>query len=109
MTKDELRQNLTLELRRGAVVLAVLTRLDREAYGYSLKASLVEHGLEIDEGTLYPLLRRLESQGLLDSRWDIGDGRPRRYYILNAAGRALLKELRVEWQTIARSMERLLR
>jgi PadR family transcriptional regulator len=72
-------------------VLAVLAALDDEQYGYSLKQFLADRGVEIDEGTLYPLLRRLETQGLLQSRWVLGDGRPRRYYKLNAAGGRVVK------------------
>ena len=106
---DDVRQNLILEFRRGALVLAVLSMLQKEQYGYSLKSELAKKDVAIDEGTLYPLLRRLEAQGLLDSRWEIGDGRPRRYYALNAAGTKLLKELTAEWRTISRSLDRLLR
>lgn len=106
--QSELRENLSLEFRRGALVLAVLTRLRQEQYGYSLKKALAERGLEIDEGTLYPLLRRLESQGLLKSRWRLEDGRPRRYYRLTAAGERALEDLAVEWRELARALERLL-
>jgi DNA-binding PadR family transcriptional regulator len=109
MGKDDVRASLALELRRGALVLAVLSVLEKEQYGYSLKTDLAEKGVDVDEGTLYPLLRRLESQGLLDSRWDVDNGRPRRYYVLNKSGRALLKEMTVEWQTISRSLGRLLK
>jgi PadR family transcriptional regulator PadR len=106
--QSELRENLSLEFRRGALVLAVLTRLRQEQYGYSLKRALAEQGLEIDEGTLYPLLRRIESQGLLKSRWRLEDSRPRRYYRLTAAGEAALEDLSREWRALARAMERLL-
>jgi DNA-binding PadR family transcriptional regulator len=109
MGKDNVRENLALELRRGAVVLAVLAALQREQYGYSLRNDLAGTGVEIDEGTLYPLLRRLESQGVLDSRWVVGDGRPRRYYVLNPSGRTLLKEMTSEWRTISKGLDRLLR
>jgi DNA-binding PadR family transcriptional regulator len=87
----------------------VLTQLREEQYGYSLKRSLAEKGFEIDEGTLYPLLRRLEGQGLLKSTWRVEDGRPRRYYQLNAQGKALLADLGKEWTGLARAMERLLK
>ena len=102
------RQNLSLELRRGALVLAVLAALDTEQYGYSLKTTLADKGVEIDEGTLYPLMRRLESQSLLGSQWVLSDGRPRRYYKLTAVGARVLKDLSVEWRKIARGLERLL-
>lgn len=99
---------LALELRRGAVVLAVLSQLAGEQYGYSLKKLIAASGLEIDEGTLYPLLRRLESQGLLSSRWRVEDGRPRRYYKISAQGEKTLAALRKEWRALAQSMGRLL-
>lgn len=104
-----LRENLTLELRRGALVLGVLAQLHDEQYGYSLKKGLAEAGLEIDEGTLYPLLRRLESQGLLRSRWRVEDGRPRRYYQISAAGQRLEREMAEEWRELSTVMERLLK
>src|SRR5512143_3004754 len=107
--QSELRENLTLEFRRGALVLAVLTQLHREEYGYSLKKLLADRGLEIDEGTLYPLLRRLEAQGLLKSDWRVEDGRPRRYYRLSAHGERLEKELGAEWRGLARVIGDLLR
>ena len=78
------RSKLELEMRRGTLVLAVLTQLGTAQYGYSLRQALAEKGMPIEEGTLYPLLRRLESQGYLDSKWRIEDGPPRRYYCLNA-------------------------
>ena len=77
---DESFENVILELRRGVIVLAVLSRLSEEQYGYSLINDLKGHGLEVDQGTLYPLMRRLESQGLLQSSWRIEADRPRRYY-----------------------------
>jgi PadR family transcriptional regulator, regulatory protein PadR len=95
------RETLSLELRRGALVLAVLVELRHEEYGYSLKKLLSDKGLEIDEGTLYPLLRRLESQGLLSSAWRVEDARPRRYYHTSPAGEALAKGLAAEWRTLA--------
>jgi len=100
-TQLSLRDNLSLELRRGALVLAVLTELRHEEYGYSLKKLLADKGLEIDEGTLYPLLRRLEGQALLKSDWRVEDGRPRRYYKVSAQGEKLAKELAAEWQKLA--------
>jgi len=100
--------SLVLEIRRGAIVLAVLSRLKQEQYGYSLKRSLSDAGLEIDEGTLYPLLRRLETQGLLESRWSLEEERPRRYYRLAAAGKDVLRGLTREWKTLAGTIGRLL-
>ena len=99
---------LELELRRGALVLAVLTRLRQAQYGYSLRQTLAERGMPIEEGTLYPLLRRLEKQGVLASEWRIEDGPPRRYYRLNDAGVALLAELTVSWRALVATMTGLL-
>ena len=106
---DLLLSNLGLEFRRGALVLAVLSQLGEEQYGYSLKKALADHGLEIDEGTLYPLLRRLETQGLLRSRWRVEDGRPRRYYRVSPMGERMQRELASDWQALARTMERVLK
>jgi len=92
---------LELELRRGALVLAVLSQLKTMEYGYSLRQALAERGLSIEEGTLYPLLRRLESQGLLDSEWRIENSSPRRYYRLNATGKKVLAELTAIWKNLA--------
>src|SRR5258706_15463225 len=104
---DDVRQNRSLELRRGALVLAVLAALEEQRYGYSLKTTLSDKGVDIDEGTLYPLLRRLESQGLLSSEWILSDGRPRRYYKLNAAGKRMVTELSAEWREMAKGIEKL--
>lgn len=99
---------LELELRRGAVVLAALSQLRAPRYGYELRQALAEHGMPIEEGTLYPLLRRLESQGLLKSEWKIDDGPPRRYYALTADGRKLLRKLTEAWRSQHDAMLRLL-
>lgn len=99
---------LELELRRGAVVLATLSQLRTPRYGYELRQALAEKGMPIEEGTLYPLLRRLEAQGVLKSEWKIEDGPPRRYYALNAEGRKLLKKLTESWRGINGAMDRLL-
>ncbi len=97
-------ENLRLELRRGSLVLAVLATLQSEQYGYTLRKSLGEHGLEIDENTLYPLLRRLESQGLLASEWREENKRNKRFYRLSAQGKQILKQLLAEWQAIDASL-----
>jgi len=79
-------ESLRLELRRGCLIVAVLAQLRAEHYGYTLRKALVDRGLEIDEGTLYPLLRRLETQGLLVSEWREEDKRNKRFYRLTANG-----------------------
>jgi PadR family transcriptional regulator, regulatory protein PadR len=98
-----------MELRRGALVLGVLTQLRREEYGYSLKKLLAARGLDIEEGTLYPLLRRLEGQGLLQSTWRLEDGRPRRYYRIAPDGERFRDELTTEWKQLARVIDGLIR
>ncbi len=105
---NESFENVILELRRGVIALAVLNQLSEEQYGYSLIKRLSEKGLEIDQGTLYPLLRRLESQGLLQSNWRVETDRPRRYYVLSDEGRTLLPRLKEEWTGIVSMMEKML-
>jgi PadR family transcriptional regulator PadR len=96
----ELIDKLRLELRRGTLTVAVLAQLRTEHYGYTLRKALVDLGLDIDEGTLYPLLRRLESQGLLTSEWREEDKREKRFYRLSAEGRVILKQLLDEWRAL---------
>lgn len=100
------RDNIGLtELRRGVLVLAVLSRLRVPQYGYSLKQALAEGGMPIEEGTLYPLLRRLEGQGLLASEWNTAHAPPRRYYRLNAEGERALAVLAEAWRDQVRVMD----
>ena len=106
--RPEAADKLDQELRRGVVVLAVLSQLREAQYGYSLRQALASSGMPIEEGTLYPLLRRLEGQGVLASAWRLEDGPPRRYYHLNAAGEALLAGLTVSWRDLNAVMDRLL-
>jgi PadR family transcriptional regulator, regulatory protein PadR len=109
MANSELLENTTLELRRGVIVLAVLNQLDQEQYGYSLLKLLADQGLDVDQGTLYPLLRRLETQGLLQSVWKIEEPRPRRYYVISRKGRELLPRLNEAWNNIVAIMTKLLK
>ena len=104
----ELFENLRMELRRGCLVVAVLAQLRAEHYGYTLRKALEDQGLAIDEGTLYPLLRRLESQGLLASEWREENKRNKRFYRLSQQGELILKQLLDEWQTMNASLERIL-
>jgi len=109
MENDELVQNILLELRRGVLSIAVLSQLSKEEYGYSLLKALSDKGMEIDQSTLYPLLRRLEAQGLLQSDWRIvDDARPRRYYVISTQGKAVLNKLKREWSTMAETMKQML-
>jgi PadR family transcriptional regulator PadR len=96
--------NLRSELRRGSLILAVLAQLRSEQYGYTLRKALAEHGMDIDEGTLYPLLRRLETQGLLVSEWREEDKRNKRFYVLSPEGKQILQQLLAEWRSIDSSL-----
>jgi DNA-binding PadR family transcriptional regulator len=99
--------NLKLELRRGSLVVAVLQSLREEKYGYTLRAELAGAGIPIDEGTLYPLLRRLEAQGLLGSEWREEEKRKKRFYRLSPEGRQVLDLLATEWRALNASVETL--
>ena len=105
---DDVFENLRLELRRGCLTVAVLAQLKVEHYGYTLRKALGDLGLAIDEGTLYPLLRRLETQGLLVSEWREEDKRNKRFYKLSPTGRQILKQLVAEWQHLNQSIDRIL-
>lgn len=104
----EIIETLRLELRRGTLILAVLGALRTEKYGYTLKSELGERGVEIDEGALYPMLRRLESQGLLTSEWREDAKRQKRFYRLSADGAAALAHLTEEWRGMNRALEAIL-
>ncbi len=105
---SEIFENLKLELRRGCLTLAVLTQLRTERYGYTLRKALADDGLEIDEGTLYPLLRRLETQELLVSQWREEEKRNKRFYRLSTQGELILEQLLEEWKSINASLGRIL-
>lgn len=104
----DLYESLRLELRRGSLTLGVLARMRQEHYGYTLRQALAEDGLEMEESTLYPLLRRLEAQGLLVSEWRDEDRRRKRFYRLSPAGEGLLKRLLEEWRRISLSLEKII-
>jgi len=105
---DNLFENLRLELRRGCLTLAVLAQLRQEHYGYTLRKSLAARGMEIDENTLYPLLRRLEAQGLLTSEWREEDKRNKRFYLLSSDGQEIFTRLLKEWNDINTAITNLL-
>ncbi|HUX45305.1 MAG TPA: PadR family transcriptional regulator [Terracidiphilus sp.] len=105
---DNLFENLRLELRRGCLTLATLAQLRQEHYGYTLRKALADLGLAIDESTLYPLLRRLETQGLLASQWREEDKRNKRFYRLSPLGEQILAQLLEEWQSLNASIHRIL-
>jgi PadR family transcriptional regulator PadR len=106
---DGIVDGLMLELRRGTIILGVLSQLADQKYGYSLVQSLETKGIAVDAGTLYPLLRRLEKQELLESKWEVTDGRPRRYYVLSAIGSEAYAKLCVEWRAMVASVDELIK
>ncbi len=107
--QSELFDSLRLELRRGCLILAVLAQLREEHYGYTLRKALADRGLAIEESTLYPLLRRLETQGLLTSEWREEEKRNKRFYRLSPLGERILDQLLAEWNGINDSLHRILR
>lgn len=100
MPDGDLLTTLMTELHRGTLTLAVLSQLDSQKYGYALVQGLEEKGLAIEPGSLYPLLRRLEAQGVLESQWDTSEARPRKYYVLSPGGRELYERLKSEWKKL---------
>src|ERR1700751_6336539 len=109
MIQNELFDSLRLELRRGCLILAVLAQLREEHYGYTLRKALADQGLAIEESTLYPLLRRLETQGLLTSEWREEEKRNKRFYRLSAEGAAVLARLTEEWRGLNASVADILK
>ena len=109
MTNDKKYQEMLdpylNELRRGLIVMAVLSQLDEPQYGYSLIKLLGEKSFDVDQGTLYPLLRRLEERGLLESEWVVDDPRPRKYYRINSTGDSILTDLITEWDALVQVLE----
>src|SRR3984893_5838698 len=107
--QNDLFDSLRMELRRGCLILAVLAQLRVEHYGYTLRKALADKGLAIEESTLYPLLRRLETQGLLTSEWREEDKRNKRFYRLSTDGATVLEQLLVEWNGINESLHNILK
>lgn len=105
---DDLLHAFTTELRRGTLTLAVLSQLDSPQYGYSLVQRLENSGITIDQSTLYPLLRRLEKQGILTSSWNTEESRPRKYYEINEKGYDIFKKLTMEWNKLNEELTNLL-
>lgn len=107
MTKDSSSASQLLELRRGVIVLATLSQLQIPRYGYGLLQQLEQAGMAVDAGTLYPLMRRLEKQGVLESYWDTAETRPRKYYQLSSEGQLLYAELLAEWQRMTMNIQQM--
>lgn len=102
---DELINSLIVELRRGTLILSVLSQLNHPKYGYSLVQKMEEKNAAIDAGTLYPLLRRLEKQKLLTSQWDTSESRPRKFYVLSNEGKIVYQRLKAEWSILSKQLE----
>jgi PadR family transcriptional regulator PadR len=113
-SREDARKSIARELKRGTLELTVLHLLaPGEAYGYEIVSTLTarsDGALTVTDGTLYPVLYRLERAGFVEVRWDTPDrGVPRKYYRLTPAGRAELAQLEHEWTTFATAMAKLLR
>ena len=104
----EILDSLSHEMRRGVIVLACLTQLDSPSYGYELQQRLAGRGMDIEQGTLYPLLRRLQEQGLLTEEWNVDGSRPRKYYHLTEAGRSARTALHAQWSHLTGVLDGLL-
>ena len=105
---NEHLDKLMQELKRGTLTIGVLSQLHKPQYGYSLVALLEEKNFQVEAGTLYPLLRRLEKQGLLESKWDTNESRPRKYYLMSEMGKEIYTSLVREWHDIATSLNRVI-
>lgn len=103
-----LMDSLVQELRRGTKILSVMSQVKTPQYGYSLVVLLQEKGVNIDANTLYPLLRRLESQGILQSSWDVESAKPRKYYQLSSTGETIYEKLKINWFQMSETMNKLL-
>ncbi len=101
-------QGLVSELRRGTLTISVLSQLTSPKYGYALAETLEAKGVPIEPGTLYPLLRRLEKQGLLTSEWETAGTKPRKYYVLSGDGLNIYRQMCAEWKTMAENLNNLI-
>ncbi|MEE1318954.1 MAG: helix-turn-helix transcriptional regulator [Ruminococcus sp.] len=108
MDHNEIVSGLVLELRRGTLILLVLSQLKEPMYGYNLVKKLQENDIPIEANTLYPLMRRLETQGLLKSEWETSEAKPRKYYSITEDGKIVLEKVIVNWRTFSANMDRLL-
>lgn len=108
MDHNEIVSGLVLELRRGTLILLVLSQLKEPMYGYNLVKKLQENDIPIEANTLYPLMRRLETQGLLKSEWETSEAKPRKYYSITEDGKIVLEKVIVNWRTFSANIDRLL-
>lgn len=107
MNYDEIVSGLILELRRGTLILLVLSQLKEPMYGYNLVKKLQDNGIPIEANTLYPLMRRLESQGLLKSEWETGESKPRKYYRITDDGLIVFNKVLNHWRAFSSNVNRL--
>lgn len=105
---DEIINSFLVEMKRGTMTIIVLTQLQKKQYGYSLLTVLEEKKTGIEAGTLYPLLRRLEKQGILESEWDTTESRPRKFYQLSQLGKEVLERIKGEWDSLSNQMDEFL-
>ena len=108
MNHDDIVLGLVQELRRGTLILLVLNRLQKPMYGYNLVKELQNHGVPIEANTLYPLMRRLESQGLLVSEWETSESKPRKYYKITDDGLIVLDKAINHWKSFSKNVSNLL-
>lgn len=108
MNVDEVVSGLVLELRRGTLILLVLSQMKEPTYGYNLVKKLNDRDIPMDANTLYPLMRRLEGQGLLKSQWDTGEGKPRKYYQITPEGLEVLEKTKKYWDTFSQNVNAML-
>lgn len=108
MNIEEAVSGIVLELRRGTLVLLVLSQLQEPMYGYHLVKKLNDSDIPMDANTLYPLMRRLEAQGLLQSKWDTGEAKPRKYYQITPDGKLVLARAKDYWRRVSGSVDKLL-
>lgn len=108
MNVDEVVSGLVLELRRGTLILLVLSQMKEPTYGYNLVKKLNDRDIPMDANTLYPLMRRLEGQGLLKSQWDTGEGKPRKYYQITPEGLEVLEKTKQYWDLFSKNVNAML-
>lgn len=108
MGQEEILSSMQQELRRGTLVLCVLKELEKPMYGYNLIGTMEEKGIKLEANTLYPLMRRLEAQGLLTSEWETGGAKPRKYYRITEEGKEVSMRMEKAWRDTVESMERFL-
>lgn len=105
MNADEIVSGLVQELRRGTLILLVLSQMKEPMYGYNLVKKLNDNEIPMDANTLYPLMRRLEGQGLLESQWETGTGKPRKYYKITDGGLEVLEKTKTYWKTFSANVD----